>query len=57
MKAIDIMTGEVVPCWKLGIAKTKIEDVKSFKKMKVGCNKPCDNCIYYFGVEDGVCNS
>lgn len=57
MKAIDIMTGEVVPCWKLGIAKTKIEDIKSFKKMKVGCNKPCDNCIYYFGVEDGVCNS
>ena len=47
MKAIDVMSGDVVPCWKLGIEKVNIKNIKSFRKMKVGCNKPCDNCIVY----------
>jgi hypothetical protein len=47
MKAIDIISGDVTPCWKFGIEKINIKDVKSFRKMKVGCDKPCDNCILY----------
>jgi glycosyltransferase involved in cell wall biosynthesis len=47
MKAIDVISGDITPCWKFGVEKINIKDVKSFKKMKVGCDKPCDNCILY----------
>ena len=47
MKAIDVISGDVTPCWKFGVEKVNIKDIKSFRKMKVGCDKPCDNCILY----------